>query len=389
MAPLLTYLTLLLSFSLTPNTFVHAKGKDTTVPSVSPSSTVPSGTSSVPTTTSIPSTPAPSSSTDSAAPDVLLNVPQLSVGRIELDVDNLQADINLNAQVANLVTINAGVQVSVQKINITISDVEAQLELIVRLGHLVDIVQRVFESLDLNPLLITALNDVTSVVSALLPLILFFGILGLGLELDFGKEWMREGFGRFELEKWWWRKEGVERTQRAQKTEVYEFREKKANHYAQVDTVIGAVDGLLGSITQGGTILNFLVDSLGNIVQSVTNTAGQAVDTIVGNYLTNMTFTGVTSNLGNGLTQKQYSYSPLNALVDIVFNSLGQIVGQPTVVKQTSTASSDEIAISGIFSWCAAQDEEEVTRSMDGLVLWEEDFERERKGNFFKNILMW
>lgn len=66
-------------------------------------------------------------------------------------------------------TINAGVQVSVQKINITITDVEAQLELIVRLGHLVDIVQRVFESLDLNPLLITALNDVTSIVSIPFP----------------------------------------------------------------------------------------------------------------------------------------------------------------------------------------------------------------------------
>ncbi|KUJ08236.1 uncharacterized protein LY89DRAFT_691126, partial [Mollisia scopiformis] len=108
----------------------------------------------------------------------------------------------------------------------------------------------------------------------------------------------------------------------------------------QVDTVIGAVDGLLGSITQGGTLLNFVVDSLGNIVQSVTNTAGQAVDSIVGNYLNNMTFTGVTSSLGNGLTQKQYSYSPLNALVNIVFNAAGQIVGQPSVVKQTSTASS-------------------------------------------------
>jgi hypothetical protein len=63
------------------------------------------------------------------------------------------------------VTINAGVQVSIQKVNITITDVDAQLELVVRLGHLVDIVQRVFQSLDLNPLLITALNDVTSVVS--------------------------------------------------------------------------------------------------------------------------------------------------------------------------------------------------------------------------------
>jgi hypothetical protein len=87
------------------------------------------------------------------------------VGRIELDVDNLKADINLNANVAGLVKINAGVAVSITKVNITIADVEAQLELIVRLGHLVDIVQRVFNSLDLNPLLITLLNDVTQVVS--------------------------------------------------------------------------------------------------------------------------------------------------------------------------------------------------------------------------------
>jgi hypothetical protein len=43
-------------------------------------------------------------------------------------VDNLQADINLNAQVANLVSLNAGVAVSVQKINLTIVDVEAELE---------------------------------------------------------------------------------------------------------------------------------------------------------------------------------------------------------------------------------------------------------------------
>ncbi len=88
------------------------------------------------------------------------------MGRIELDVDNLQADINLNANVASLVKINVGVAVSITKVNITISDVDAQLELIVRLGHLVDIVQRVFQSLDLNPLLIKLLNDVTQVVGS-------------------------------------------------------------------------------------------------------------------------------------------------------------------------------------------------------------------------------
>ncbi|TVY81263.1 hypothetical protein LSUE1_G002518 [Lachnellula suecica] len=214
------------------------------------------------------STTSSSDSSSSTYPDVYLNVPNLSVGRIELDVDNLQANLNLAANVASLVSINAGVAVSVQKVNLTIVDVEAELELIVRLGNLVDVVNRVFQSLDLNPLLITALNDVTSVVGE----------------------------------------------------------------------VIGAVDGLLGSITQGGTTLSFLVDNLGNIVQEVSG-----VSSIVGNYLQNMTYTGNSTSLQGGLTQKQYSYSPLNALVNIIFNTAGQIV-QATVAKATGSSSSTSAA---------------------------------------------
>ncbi|KAL9110129.1 MAG: hypothetical protein Q9227_005323 [Pyrenula ochraceoflavens] len=200
----------------------------------------------------------------SSAPDVYLNVPTLSVGRIELDVDDLRADINLNANVASLVTINAGVAVSVQKVNITIADVEAELELVVRLGNLVEIVNRVFQSLDLNPLLISAINGVSQIVGA----------------------------------------------------------------------VVGAVDGLLGTITQGGTVLNFLVDNLGNIVQEV-----NGASTIVGNYLQNMTDTGISKTLGDGNIQKTFSYSPLNALVDIVFNSAGNIV-QATVQHSNSSSTS-------------------------------------------------
>jgi hypothetical protein len=140
-------------------------------------------------------------------------VPNLSVKRIELDVDNLKADINLNANVAGLVSVNAGVTVGIKKVNLTIADVEAKAELIVRLGHLVEIVNRVFSSLDLNPLLITALNDVTSLV----------------------------------------------------------------------DTVVGAVDGLLGSITQGGSTLSFIVDNLGNLVQQIVGPGGGTPQsTIVG-----------------------------------------------------------------------------------------------------------
>ncbi|TRX93314.1 hypothetical protein FHL15_005893 [Xylaria flabelliformis] len=209
----------------------------------------------------------PTSSTPGASgtspPDVYLRVPELHVGRIELDVDDLSADLNLAAQVASLVEINAGVQIGITKVNITIADVDAELELIVRLGNLVEIVNRTLESLNLNPLLINVLDEVTDLVGA----------------------------------------------------------------------VVGAVDGLLGSIVNGDSTINFIIDNLGNIVQEVEGTAGNLLSSIVGNYEQNMTYTGAQEILDGGLIQKTYSYSPLNALVNIVFNSLGQVV-QAVVVKR-------------------------------------------------------
>jgi len=272
---LLVFLTCFLTIS------VDAQSATPTSAPTTSSSITPQATSSTPavtassTGTSVGTSTSISSAVTSGPPDVYLNVPQLSVGRIELDVDNLAADINLNAAVAGLVSINAGVQVSIQKVNLTIVDVDAELELIVRLGNLVEIVSRVFQSLDLNPLLITALNDVTSLA----------------------------------------------------------------------DAVVGAVDSLLGSITQGGTTLSFIVDNLGNIVQEVVGATGN-VSTIVGNYLTNMTFTGTQETLSGGFVQKTYSYSPLNALVNIIFNTLGQVV-QATVVKNSGTTTSTTAVSSG------------------------------------------
>lgn len=62
--------------------------------------TAPSTTFAGNTTSSRPTTvPSSSSVGTSGPPDVYLNVPELHVGKIELDVDNLQADINLNAKV--------------------------------------------------------------------------------------------------------------------------------------------------------------------------------------------------------------------------------------------------------------------------------------------------
>ncbi|KAF3041793.1 hypothetical protein E8E11_004300 [Didymella keratinophila] len=202
----------------------------------------------------------------STTPDVLLQVPELHVGRIELVVEKLQADLNLNAKVAGLVQVNAGVAVSVEKVNITIADVDVNLELVVRLGNLVDIVERVFDSLDLNPLLLSLIGNVTNLVGE----------------------------------------------------------------------VIGAVDGLLGSITQNGKTLNFLVDNLGNIVQEVVGAGGDALSEIVGNFKLNMTeVAGSVKQVGQGLTQTTYNYEPLSALVDVITNTAGQVV-QAVVQKPSS-----------------------------------------------------
>ncbi|KAL6703843.1 hypothetical protein ACN47E_008977 [Coniothyrium glycines] len=245
-------------------------------PSAGPSTPPP--TSSVPPrgngTTTRPPEVQPTGST---APDVLLRVPELHVGRIELVVEKLQADLNLNAKVAGLVQINAGVAVSVEKVNITIADVDVNLELIVRLGNLVEIVERVFDSLDLNPLLLSLIGNVTNLVGE----------------------------------------------------------------------VIGAVDGLLGSITQNGKTLNFLVDNLGNIVQEVVGGGVDAISQIVGNFKLNMTeVAGSVKQVGQGLTQTTYSYGPLSALVDIVTNTAGQVVSA-VVQKKTGSGGGSSTTATG------------------------------------------
>ncbi|KAK7937780.1 uncharacterized protein PG986_014648 [Apiospora aurea] len=208
----------------------------------------------------------PSKYGDAGPPDVLLEVPELHVGRIELVVDNLQAEINLGAQVASLVEINAGVQVGIKKVNITIADVDANLELVIRLGNLVDIVNRTLASLDLNPLLINVLDTAVDLV----------------------------------------------------------------------DSVVGAVDGLLGSIVNGDSKINFLIDNLGNIVQEVAGDAGKLVSSIIGNYDQNMTYTGAQKVLDGGLIQKTYKYDPLSALVNVVTNAAGQVVQAVVVGKDNN-----------------------------------------------------
>ncbi|WP_405091929.1 hypothetical protein OG767_02260 [Micromonospora sp. NBC_01392] len=90
-------------------------------------------------------------------PDVLLDVPELSVDEIRLTVDGLDADLSLRARLANLLQLDAGVRVHLEGVELDITGVRAEALLKVRLEKLVQILDRALTTIDRNPQLIDAL----------------------------------------------------------------------------------------------------------------------------------------------------------------------------------------------------------------------------------------
>lgn len=91
-------------------------------------------------------------------PDVLLDIPNLSVESITLEVDNLQANISLDARLASLLKLTAGADVSIDKVKLDIKGVKAQATLIVRLDNVRAIIERTLQTLDNNPQIIEQLT---------------------------------------------------------------------------------------------------------------------------------------------------------------------------------------------------------------------------------------
>jgi hypothetical protein len=84
-------------------------------------------------------------------PDVFVEVPNVHVGKLEIDVERLQAHLALRAQVANLVALVAGVHVDVDKVRINIEDVDASALVKVRLHNTYNILDRTLTTIDENP----------------------------------------------------------------------------------------------------------------------------------------------------------------------------------------------------------------------------------------------
>ncbi|KAH8902528.1 hypothetical protein BR93DRAFT_947926 [Coniochaeta sp. PMI_546] len=97
-------------------------------------------------------------------PDVYLNA-SLYVGEIDIEVDNITAKINLDAQVLKLLHFSAGVDASIDRVKLTIQNISAKVELEARLENVVQMVNDVLHSIDLNPIIATLGQDVNKIVN--------------------------------------------------------------------------------------------------------------------------------------------------------------------------------------------------------------------------------
>jgi hypothetical protein len=94
----------------------------------------------------------------SKGPDVLVNAPVVKVDEIDLDVDELHAQVAVQAQVRKLVNISVGADVRLGEVELKIEGVEAQALLKARLDNITAILERVLTTLDRNPELLRSVG---------------------------------------------------------------------------------------------------------------------------------------------------------------------------------------------------------------------------------------
>lgn len=102
--------------------------------------------------------------------DIWLNAPDVSVDQISLTAKNFKTRVSLSTSVASLLSLNAGVDITIDKVNLTIQskfsvkknfthsvvilDFRGQIQLAMHLDNVAKILTRTMASLDLNPLLV-------------------------------------------------------------------------------------------------------------------------------------------------------------------------------------------------------------------------------------------
>ncbi|HEX3294840.1 MAG TPA: hypothetical protein VHR38_13990 [Solirubrobacterales bacterium] len=91
-------------------------------------------------------------------PDVLVDVPGLKVDSIDIEVDDLRAQVAVTAEVGDLVQLGVGADVRLGKVELEIEGVEAQALLKARLANVSRIIGRALTTLDRNPELLESVS---------------------------------------------------------------------------------------------------------------------------------------------------------------------------------------------------------------------------------------
>jgi hypothetical protein len=95
---------------------------------------------------------------DGQEPDVLLNVSELEVDRINLEVEDLRAHVSVLAELANLVSLSVGVDARLEGVKLEIEGVEAEVLLRVRLKHIRAILEKALDTIAEHPEILRILS---------------------------------------------------------------------------------------------------------------------------------------------------------------------------------------------------------------------------------------
>jgi hypothetical protein len=84
-------------------------------------------------------------------PDVLLDVSELEVDRINLEVEDLRAHVSILVELANLLNLSVGVDARLDQVKLEIEGVEAKVLLKVRLKHIRAILEKALDTIGEHP----------------------------------------------------------------------------------------------------------------------------------------------------------------------------------------------------------------------------------------------
>jgi hypothetical protein len=99
-------------------------------------------------------------------PDVLVDVPVAKIDNVEVEVDDLQVQVAVQARVRKLLDLSVGAQAHLGKVELQIQGVEAQALLKARLDNVQTLLDRVALTLDRNPELLAGIGRAVEDVGA-------------------------------------------------------------------------------------------------------------------------------------------------------------------------------------------------------------------------------